>query len=790
MKTLFTFLLALIVCFSATHSAVYLVGAGKQYTLPSQVMSKVSDGDTVLIDAGTYTGDVGYWTKNNLLIRGVGGFAHLAAGGKNAGGKGIWVVDGRNTTIEYIEFSGCTVADQNGAGIRQEGDTMTVRHCYFHDNDEGILTNNNRTNNVLIEFSEFNHNGFGDGYSHNLYIGTINSFTFRFNYSHRAYIGHNLKSRANYNYILYNRFADEADGQSSLLVDLPQGGLSYIIGNVLVKGANAQNQKLLSYGEENLNNTDNRIYIVNNTFVNKRSIGVYVYLQAGIGEAKSINNIFTGNSAEDVSYFKGTATLTNNLRKNNISDVEFTDEANYDYTLMIGSPAIDAGTDPGSINGYSLLPVYEYKHPCDSVAKKLYDTIDIGAYEYAKQQSNFFTITATAGTGGTINPNGKVSVTTGQNQQFTISANKNYAILDVKVDNVSVGSISSYTFTNVTANHTIDAEFVESTIPVAKFIIDTSQVVSGTPFDITVKLFDKTTGNPYYPNYDIVLQVEVRGKGVLSGNTSGTLSQDSSEVIISNIIYTKDDGEMNVIFAAWGASLSAPLCSDTVNVLAKEPTIQDSYIMFSNFTPTSLSLDWSIGNGAKRLGILKTTSYIDSTELPIDGMNYIANNAYGSGQRMGNKDCYVIYNGTNTNINISGLDVIHQTFYVMICAYNGDSLTANYNIKFANGNPNELYQWGVNDNKSASSGFEICNIAPEPVKDVLHFTLITERMMPITIELLDINGRTALTAYAGKTFDPGSTEINIHVNTLPAGVYLVKVSSGNSFAFTKVIIAR
>ena len=40
---------------------------------------------------------------------------------------------------------------------------------------------------------------------HNLYIGHVNKLTFRFNYSHHAYIGHNLKSRADANYILYTQ---------------------------------------------------------------------------------------------------------------------------------------------------------------------------------------------------------------------------------------------------------------------------------------------------------------------------------------------------------------------------------------------------------------------------------------------------------------------------------------------------------------------------------------------------------------------------------------------------------
>ncbi|MFC1725510.1 FISUMP domain-containing protein [candidate division KSB1 bacterium] len=70
-----------------------------------------------------------------------------------------------------------------------------------------------------------------------------------------------------------------------------------------------------------------------------------------------------------------------------------------------------------------------------------------------------YTITATAGTGGTISPSGEVTVNSGSSQTFTITSNTGYHITDVTVDDVSQGAVTSYTFTNVTANHTISASF-------------------------------------------------------------------------------------------------------------------------------------------------------------------------------------------------------------------------------------------------------------------------------------------------------------------------------------------
>ena len=70
-----------------------------------------------------------------------------------------------------------------------------------------------------------------------------------------------------------------------------------------------------------------------------------------------------------------------------------------------------------------------------------------------------YTITPSAGAGGSISPSSAVQVASGGSQTFTITANSGYLISNVTVDGNSVGAVSTYTFTNVTANHTIAATF-------------------------------------------------------------------------------------------------------------------------------------------------------------------------------------------------------------------------------------------------------------------------------------------------------------------------------------------
>ncbi len=74
----------------------------------------------------------------------------------------------------------------------------------------------------------------------------------------------------------------------------------------------------------------------------------------------------------------------------------------------------------------------------------------------------YYTIKATAGTNGSISPSGWTSVSHGWDQTFTITPDKGYAVAKVLVDGKSVGSVKSYTFKNVTTDHTIEVVFMKA----------------------------------------------------------------------------------------------------------------------------------------------------------------------------------------------------------------------------------------------------------------------------------------------------------------------------------------
>lgn len=363
------------------QATTWQVGQSRQYTKPSQVSTLVKDGDTVNIDAGVYTADAAHWTAKNLLLQGVGGLAHLQSNGQNWGGKAIWVIGGDNTKVAFIEFSECKVPDGNGAGIRLESANLTVHGCYFHDNENGILAGDNPVSDILIEYSEFSNNGKGDGYTHNLYINHVRSLTFQYNYSHHAKVGHELKSRAYTNYILYNRLSNEADGTASREIDLPNGGTAVIMGNEIHQGTNGENSNIIGYGQEGLSNPPpHQLYVVNNTIVNERTTGSFLALRDGTELCYIHNNIFAGDGSIKV----GTA-FSNDIAYNwngTIANAKFIDSKSYDYHLQATSPAVNTGeTSSISVNGLSLVPKNEYRHPVNITFRIVVGTIDIGAHE-------------------------------------------------------------------------------------------------------------------------------------------------------------------------------------------------------------------------------------------------------------------------------------------------------------------------------------------------------------------------------------------------------------------------
>jgi hypothetical protein len=138
------------------------------------------------------------------------------------------------------------------------------------------------------------------------------------------------------------------------------------------------------------------------------------------------------------------------------------------------SPSGSVTADCGSNQTFTITP-----DPCYHIADVLVDGVSVGAvasYTFTNVQAGHtiaasfaidtYTIVASAGTNGSISPSGNVTVNCGSDQGFTITPDLGYHVLDVLVDGVSVGAVTSYTFTNVQAGHTIAATFAINTFTI------------------------------------------------------------------------------------------------------------------------------------------------------------------------------------------------------------------------------------------------------------------------------------------------------------------------------------
>ena len=144
-------------------------------------------------------------------------------------------------------------------------------------------------------------------------------------------------------------------------------------------------------------------------------------------------------------------TLDGSTLKPNTGTLEWIDEKG---NALLGNTVIEANTTykwrftPTDTNYTTLIGSIELYHKSSSGG---------GGWYYS-----YYTIKATAGANGSISPFGWTSVREGWDQTFTITPDKGYAVAKVLVDGKSVGAVTSYTFKNVTKDHTIEAVFMKS----------------------------------------------------------------------------------------------------------------------------------------------------------------------------------------------------------------------------------------------------------------------------------------------------------------------------------------
>lgn len=206
-----------------------------------------------------------------------------------------------------------------------------------------------------------------------------------------------------------------------------------------------------------------------------------------------------------------------------------------------------------------------------------------------------YTVTASAGAGGTISPNGVVNVDCGTNQAFTITADPCYVIADVLVDGVSVGAVSSYTFTNVTANHTISASFAIITYSITATASTGGSIApsGATTVNCGSDQSYTITPDPLYSIDSVVVNgvnqgalasytfTNVQANGTIAAyfsscTTPPTATAPATALICAGNTYTLSGSFANAGYALWSTSGTGTFDNDTVGVATTyTPSVAD-----------------------------------------------------------------------------------------------------------------------------------------------------------------------------------------------------------------------
>jgi hypothetical protein len=224
------------------------------------------------------------------------------------------------------------------------------------------------------------------------------------------------------------------------------------------------------------------------------------------------------------------------------------------------SPSGEVQVSHGGSAKFTFTPNVGYK-----VAQVLIDgvnnptAVNVGSYTFSnitgphtievsfEALPETFTIVASvSGGNGTITPSGTITVSSGENKTFTITPNSGYIIAKVLVDgtnNQNAISTGSYTFTNITANHTIETSFVAETTP-------TYSVTIQQPANGKIDVEDITNS--------IVIQsgALVAPGTELEINVTTNNNYEFQSILINNVVYSQTTpanftmGKENIVIAA------------------------------------------------------------------------------------------------------------------------------------------------------------------------------------------------------------------------------------------------
>ena len=271
-----------------------VVESGRGYARLQDAVNAIGSGSgTIAIAPGRY---------DQCAVQEAGEISYFATepgsavfDGVTCEGKAALVLRGRSAEVSGLVFQNMRVPDFNGAGIRLEQGNLTVAQSWFRDSQQGILTHDDQTGQLVIDRSTFTRLGTCEGAggcAHSIYTGEYGQVRITRSRFEEGRGGHYVKARAIRVDIAASSFDDAHGRGTNYMIDLPGGASGQISNNWFVQGQDKENYAaFIAVAAEGRTHDSSGLQVVGNdarfaTGVNRDSIFVADWSgdMRGVGE--------------------------------------------------------------------------------------------------------------------------------------------------------------------------------------------------------------------------------------------------------------------------------------------------------------------------------------------------------------------------------------------------------------------------------------------------------------------------------------------------------------------------
>jgi len=269
-------------------------------------------------------------------------------------------------------------------------------------------------------------------------------------------------------------------------------------------------------------------YHVSDLFVNGKSVGAENTLRLEVTEDTSVEVTFAINTYTVTTPESDNGSITGPTPVNFGDDATFTIKPSTCYHIV---DVVVDGESVGAVDSYTL---------CNVVANHQISAV------FAL---NTYLISVVAGSNGSISPNSSITVDHGSEQTFIITPDAHYHVANVMVDGYSVGAVSSFTFKDLAADHTISVAFAIDTFSISAYAGAGGDISPSGYVDVNYGETQSFTISPY-PHYH-VKDVLVDGASV-GAVTSYTFEDVTADHAI-NVVFAIETFDVIASASAGGA---------------------------------------------------------------------------------------------------------------------------------------------------------------------------------------------------------------------------------------------